>query len=164
MRNGRPPKARCAPRGGSPRHVPNQPPLGTARRCLPLAPPPPPPPAVAAADKCVGVFGIAVWNERERRLWLLRDRMGVKPLYYAFDGSHFWFGSELKALRAFAEWQPCIDTDALGEYLQYGYISAPRSIYRDVRKLMPGHWLELGEVGEPVAPAYWTPPASRPPP
>ncbi len=117
---------------------------------------------VAAVDKFVGMFAIAVWNERERRLWLLRDRMGVKPLYYAFDGSHFWFGSELKALRAFAEWQPRIDTDALGEYLQYGYISAPRSIYRDVRKLMPGHWLELGEVGEPVARAYWTPPASEP--
>jgi asparagine synthase (glutamine-hydrolysing) len=117
---------------------------------------------VKAVEKFVGMFALAVWNERERRLWLLRDRMGVKPLYYAFDGSHLWFGSELKALRAFSEWKPQVDTDALGEYLQYGYISAPRSIYRDVRKLMPGHWLELGEVGEPVARPYWTPPAAEP--
>jgi asparagine synthase (glutamine-hydrolysing) len=82
----------------------------------------------------------------------------VKPLYYAWDGARFWFGSELKALRAFSAWRPEIDRDALGEFLQYGYISAPRSIYRGVKKLLPGHWLELGEVGEPVAHPYWAPP------
>ena len=118
---------------------------------------------VAAVEKFIGMFAIAVWNERERRLWLLRDRMGVKPLYYAFDGSSFWFGSELKALRAFRAWQPRIDSDAVGEFLQYGYVSAPRSIYRDVSKLMPGHWLELGEVGEPVAHSYWQPPSDDAP-
>jgi len=117
---------------------------------------------VKAVDKFIGMFAIAVWNEREHRMLLLRDRMGVKPLYYAFDGSHFWFGSELKALRAFSGWKPEIDRDALGEYLQYGYISAPRSIYRNVRKLLPGHWLELGEVGEPVSRPYWTPPTAEP--
>jgi asparagine synthase (glutamine-hydrolysing) len=111
---------------------------------------------VKAVDKFIGMFAIAVWNERERRLMLLRDRMGVKPLYYAWNGSTLWFGSELKALRAFRQWQPEIDRDAVGEYLQYGYISAPRSIYRNVQKLLPGHWLELGEVGEPVAHRYWT--------
>jgi asparagine synthase (glutamine-hydrolysing) len=83
--------------------------------------------------------------------------MGVKPLYYAWDGSQFWFGSELKALRAFRAWNAAVDRDAMGEYLQYGYISAPRSIYKDVKKLLPGHWLELGEVGEPVARQYWSP-------
>src|SRR5258706_7431306 len=115
-----------------------------------------------AVDKFIGMFAIAVWNEREHRMLLLRDRMGVKPLYYAFDGSHFWFGSELKALRAFSGWKPEIDRDGLGEYLQSGYISAPRSIYRNVRRLLRGHWLELGEVGEPVARPYWTPPAAEP--
>ncbi len=112
---------------------------------------------VKAVDKFVGMFAIAVWNERERRLVLLRDRMGVKPLYYAWDGSQFWFGSELKALRAFRAWRPKIDRDAVGEFLQYGYVSAPRSIYANVSKLEPGHWLELGEVGEPVAHRYWSP-------
>ncbi|MGZ5042827.1 MAG: asparagine synthase (glutamine-hydrolyzing), partial [Usitatibacter sp.] len=111
---------------------------------------------VQAVDKFVGMFAIAVWNERERRLMLLRDRMGVKPLYYAWNGSALWFGSELKALRAFDAWRPEIDRDALGQYLQYGYVGAPRSIYRNVHKLLPGHWLELGEVGEPVARQYWT--------
>ncbi|HUP97847.1 MAG TPA: asparagine synthase (glutamine-hydrolyzing) [Usitatibacter sp.] len=112
---------------------------------------------VKAVDKFIGMFAIAIWNEQERRMLLLRDRMGVKPLYYAWNGNNFWFGSELKALRAFQAWKPEIDRDALGDYLQYGYISAPRSIYRNVHKLLPGHWLELGEVGEPVAHRYWTP-------
>jgi asparagine synthase (glutamine-hydrolysing) len=109
----------------------------------------------AAIDRFIGMFAIALWNERERRLLLIRDRLGVKPLYYAWDGTSLWFGSELKALRAFSMWKPEVDRDALGEYLQYGYISAPRSIYRDVRKLPPGHWLELGEVGEPAVRRYW---------
>ncbi len=112
---------------------------------------------VRAAERFVGMFAIAFWNERERRLVLLRDRLGVKPLYYAWNGRTFWFGSELKALRAFAAWEPEIDRDALGEYLQFGYVSAPRSIYRGVAKLLPGHWLELGEVGEPAPHRYWAP-------
>jgi asparagine synthase (glutamine-hydrolysing) len=112
---------------------------------------------IGAVDRFVGMFAIALWNERERRLVLIRDRMGVKPLYYAWNGAELWFGSELKALRAFEAWKPGIDRDALGEYLQYGYVSAPRSIYRDVKKLLPGHWLELGEVGEPAVRRYWSP-------
>jgi asparagine synthase (glutamine-hydrolysing) len=112
---------------------------------------------VKAVERFVGMFAIALWNERERRMVLIRDRMGVKPLYYAWNGRELWFGSELKALRAFEAWKPEIDRDALGEYLQYGYVSAPRSIYRDVKKLEPGHWLELGEVGEPAVRRYWSP-------
>lgn len=112
---------------------------------------------VRAVDKFIGMFAIAIWNEQEHRMILLRDRVGVKPLYYAWNGNNFWFGSELKALRAFQAWRAEIDRDAVGEYLQYGYVAAPRSIYRGVSKLMPGHWLELGEVGEPVAHRYWTP-------
>ena len=118
---------------------------------------------VAAAERFTGMFAIAFWNERERRLVLLRDRMGVKPLYYAWDGKSLWFGSELKALRAFAAWTPEVDREALGEYLQFGYVSAPRSIYRNVSKLMPGHWLELGEIGEPASHRYWAPDVQSPP-
>src|SRR6185503_16215738 len=113
---------------------------------------------VAAVDRFIGMFAIALWDERSRRLTLLRDRMGVKPLYYAWNGTALWFGSELKALRAHDAWEQRIDREALAEYLQYGYVSAPRAIYEDVRKLLPGHWLELGEVGEPVAHRYWSPP------
>ena len=110
----------------------------------------------AAVGRFIGMFAIALWSESERRLWLIRDRLGVKPLYYAWDGGTFWFGSELKALRAFGAWRAEIDAGALGEYFQFGYVSAPRSIYRHVFKLLPGHWLELRERGEPVTRCYWS--------
>ncbi|MGE5617073.1 MAG: asparagine synthase (glutamine-hydrolyzing), partial [Bacillota bacterium] len=113
---------------------------------------------MAAVDRFIGMFAIALWDERARRLMLLRDRMGVKPLYYAWNGQALWFGSELKALRAHDAWRPEIDREALAEYLQYGYVCAPRAIYKGVHKLLPGHWLELGEIGEPAIHRYWAPP------
>jgi asparagine synthase (glutamine-hydrolysing) len=111
---------------------------------------------IGAVERFIGMFAIALWCESERRLWLIRDRMGVKPLYYAWDGRALWFGSELKALRAFGAWQAELDRNALGEYFQYGYISAPRSVYRQVCKLPPGHWLELRAAGEPQTRCYWS--------
>ncbi len=111
---------------------------------------------ITAVERFIGMFAIALWRESERRLWLIRDRLGVKPLYYAWDGRVLWFGSELKALRAFKAWRAEVDRGALGEYFQFGYISAPRSIYRQVHKLSPGHWLELGDTGEPVTRCYWS--------
>lgn len=111
--------------------------------------------------KCVhrfiGMFAFAIWDEKEQRLLLFKDRVGVKPLYYGWDGKMLWFGSELKALRAFHHWQPEINRQALGEYFQYGYIAAPRSIYQQVSKLLPGHWLEINsQNSEPNQHRYWS--------
>jgi asparagine synthase (glutamine-hydrolysing) len=108
-----------------------------------------------AMDRFLGMFAFALWDTRDRVLHLYRDRLGVKPLYYGWDGRSLWFGSELKALRAFTHWSPRIDHQALGEYFQYGYISGPRSIYTQVRKLEPGCRLKLGPEGEPVVERYW---------
>jgi asparagine synthase (glutamine-hydrolysing) len=110
----------------------------------------------AAVRRFIGMFALAVWDKVERRLLLIRDRLGVKPLYFGWDGMSLWFGSELKALRAYRHWQPEIDRSALADYFYYGYINAPRTIYRDVFKLEPGHWLELKEGGEPVIRRYWS--------
>ena len=110
----------------------------------------------AAVRRFIGMFAIAIWDQVERRLLLVRDRLGVKPLYFGWDGASLWFGSELKALRAYRHWQPEIDRSALNDYFYYGYINAPRSIYRNVFKLEPGHWLELKEGGEPVIRKYWS--------
>jgi asparagine synthase (glutamine-hydrolysing) len=109
----------------------------------------------AAVRRFIGMFAIAVWDKVERRLLLIRDRLGVKPLYFGWDGTSLWFGSELKALRAYRHWQPEIDRSALADYFHYGYINAPRSIYRNVFKLEPGHWLELKD-GIPVIRRYWS--------
>lgn len=111
---------------------------------------------IEAVHRFIGMFAIALWDRREKRLFLLRDRLGVKPLYYGWDGRTLIFGSEIKALRAFRHWHPELDRDALADYFQFGYINAPRSIYRNVLKLPPGHWLELSTSGEPVVRRYWS--------
>jgi asparagine synthase (glutamine-hydrolysing) len=110
----------------------------------------------SAVRRFIGMFAIAVWDKVEKRLILIRDRLGVKPLYFGWDGTILWFGSELKALRAYRHWQPEVDRSAMADYFYYGYINAPRSIYKNVFKLKPGHWLELKEGGEPVIRRYWS--------
>lgn len=111
-----------------------------------------------ALQRFIGMFAIALWDRREQRLSLLRDRLGVKPLYYGWSGKLFWFGSELKALRAFGHQpeKPAIDGAALAEYFQFGYIDAPRSIYRGILKLPPGHLLHIGMDGQPAVHAWWS--------
>jgi len=109
-----------------------------------------------AVHRFIGMFAIALWDRRERRLSLLRDRLGVKPLYYGWDGKTLCFGSELKAIRAFQHWRPEVDQAALAEYFQFGYINAPRSIYRNVFKLPPGHWLAIDMKEEPKLHRYWS--------
>ena len=108
-----------------------------------------------AVTRFIGMFAIALWHAPTRRLHLLRDRLGVKPLFYRWDGKVLCFGSELKALRAFNGWHAEIDGEGLNDYLRYGYINHPRTIYRQVFKLPPAHWLTLEENGQLVVQRYW---------
>jgi asparagine synthase (glutamine-hydrolysing) len=110
----------------------------------------------AALPRFIGMFAIALWHKPTRELHLVRDRLGVKPLYYHWDGRRLMFGSELKALRAFSGWQPRIDDEALNDYLRYGYIADPHAIYRQVRKLPPAHRLVLDEQGRLALHRYWS--------
>ncbi|MEW6706226.1 MAG: asparagine synthase (glutamine-hydrolyzing) [Pseudomonadota bacterium] len=111
----------------------------------------------AALPRFLGMFAIALWHKPTRELHLVRDRLGVKPLYYHWDGRRLFFGSELKALREFEDWSPEIDRDALADYLRYGYIAEPRSIYRRVSKLPPAHRLVLDAQGGMQLHQYWDP-------
>jgi asparagine synthase (glutamine-hydrolysing) len=96
-------------------------------------------------EKCFerlrGMFAIALWDSRERKLLLARDRVGKKPLYYAADGRRIVFGSELKALLPAGGVSREVDPEALSDYFSFGYVPAPKTIYRSVRKLLPGHYL-----------------------
>ncbi|HEX6992790.1 MAG TPA: asparagine synthase (glutamine-hydrolyzing) [Gammaproteobacteria bacterium] len=97
-----------------------------------------------AVEKSVGMFAFALWDREERTLTLARDRLGEKPLYYGlFDGS-LVFASELKALCAWPGIVPDVDRGAVALLFRHGYIPAPYSIYRGVRKLLPGAMLTLG--------------------
>lgn len=115
----------------------------------------------ATLPRLEGMFAIAVWDRRERVLWLARDRMGKKPLYYGWFGRTLLFASELKAFRAHPEFRPEIDPDAVAAYFRFGYIPAPLSIYRGVRKLPAASWLRIAARippgGEEVLPQpYWS--------
>ena len=109
-----------------------------------------------ALKRCVGMFALALWDRKERRLMLARDRCGEKPLYYGRHGSAFLFGSELKALRAHPAFRARLNRGVLGLYLRHNYVPDPYCIYDDTWKLQPGCYLEVdsdGNSDEVVA--YW---------
>lgn len=97
----------------------------------------------ATLRRCVGMFALAVWDRQERALTLARDRLGEKPLYYGWVRGALVFGSELKALRAYPGFDRPISREALGQFLRFGYVPAPLSIYEGVFKLEPGGMLEV---------------------
>lgn len=109
----------------------------------------------ATIKRLIGMFTIAVWDRRERTLTLVRDRLGIKPLYWAKFGGTFLFGSELKALRAYPGWTPRIDRSAVAAFMRHNYIPAPQTIYQGVQKLEPGMILTLPRGGAPHIEAFW---------
>jgi asparagine synthase (glutamine-hydrolysing) len=109
----------------------------------------------ATLPQLIGMFAFALWDRRERTLTLVRDRLGIKPLYWAKFGDLFLFGSELKALRVHPGWTPRIDRNATASFLRHNYIPAPHTVYEGVHKLEPGTVLTLPWNGEPRITRYW---------
>jgi asparagine synthase (glutamine-hydrolysing) len=107
-------------------------------------------------DWLTGMFAFALWDRRRQELFLARDHLGVKPLYYAWHAGSLVFGSEIKALLPFPGLPRTIDLDALGLYLECQYIPAPHSIYNGIQKLEAGHWLSVRE-GILRTGRYWKP-------
>jgi len=106
-----------------------------------------------------GMFAFALWDRQRRSLYLGRDRLGEKPLYYGWLGKVFVFGSELKALRAHPAFDAAIDPSALALFFRHNYVPTPYSIYQGITKLPPGTWLRLNaEDGksDPVPVSYWS--------
>ncbi|MCO7223794.1 asparagine synthase (glutamine-hydrolyzing) [Pleionea sp. CnH1-48] len=98
---------------------------------------------VQAARKFSGMFAYAIWSESEKVLWIFRDRVGEKPLYFSCIDNSFVFASELTALSSYPEVKKVINESVLSIYLRHGYIPAPHSIYEDIFKLRPGHYLQV---------------------
>jgi asparagine synthase (glutamine-hydrolysing) len=106
-----------------------------------------------------GMFAFALWDREARALYLCRDRVGKKPMYYGWAGRTFVFGSELKALRRHPDVHPSVDQSAVARYVRFGYVPGPDTIYDGIRKLPPGTLLQLhratpGELPEPLH--YWS--------
>jgi asparagine synthase (glutamine-hydrolysing) len=99
-----------------------------------------------ALARFIGMFALALWDRSERKLFLVRDRMGIKPLYYGRCADGAWaFGSELKALHEYPAYLPSIDRDSLALYFRHNYIPAPYSIFEDTWKVEPGQLVVLSE-------------------
>ena len=107
-------------------------------------------------ERLSGMFAFALWDRTRQELFLARDHLGVKPLYHAWHDGSLVFGSEMKALLPFPGLPRRVDPDALMLYLECQYIPAPRSVYRDVHKLPPGHWLAVRD-GALSTGCYWRP-------
>ena len=109
----------------------------------------------AAIERAIGMFAFALWDRKTRSLTLARDRLGIKPLYYAATPERILFASQLKAFRPAPHWKPTIDEDAVVGYLRHAYIAQPRTIYREAEKLAPGHILTLRGGSTPSPKCFW---------
>ncbi len=108
----------------------------------------------AMVERLDGMFGFALWDERRRRLVLGRDRLGIKPLYYRLDGDRLVFASEIKAMLQVPGIRAELDGESLDQLLYLGYVAAPRTMFRGIRKLLPGHLL-IAENGQVTTRPFW---------
>ncbi|MCP4950764.1 MAG: asparagine synthase (glutamine-hydrolyzing) [Proteobacteria bacterium] len=116
-------------------------------------------PLKKALDSFVGMYVFVLWDKKEKRLVLVRDRMGEKPLYYGWVENMFVFASELSAFRSIPRWQRKINLNALGLFFQHNYVPDPASIFEGVYKLPAGAFLELDQAAQKSAPENFSPAA-----
>jgi len=110
---------------------------------------------IDAVHKFRGMFAFAIWDKKSKKLTLVRDRIGVKPLYWYYKDGLFMFSSELKAFHKHPKFKKELNLEALTLYLQYGYITAPLTIFENTYKLLPGHYLEIDSKGNIKIEPYW---------
>jgi asparagine synthase (glutamine-hydrolysing) len=108
-----------------------------------------------ALGKFIGMFAFALWDQQERKLFLVRDRAGKKPLYYMQANGVFYFASEIKALRGIRIEGDFLAEDALYHYLSFGFLPSPKTIYKGISKIPPAHYLEVDATLEPKITPYW---------
>ena len=111
----------------------------------------------AAIHRFIGMFAFALWDAFDRKLHLVRDRLGIKPLYYGWVGEDFVFASELKAIGRYPGFAAAVDRDVLALFMRHGYVPSPHSIYKGIRKLEPGCILTLASPNETAGVRrYWS--------
>ncbi|MBT4888012.1 MAG: asparagine synthase (glutamine-hydrolyzing) [Rhodospirillales bacterium] len=109
----------------------------------------------ATVERLIGMFAFALWDRQDRSLTLVRDRFGIKPLYWGWQKKTFLFGSELKALMTHGDFSRSINRNALASYMRFNYVPAPHSIFEGIEKLKPGHILTLKAEGTTTQFCYW---------
>jgi len=102
-----------------------------------------------------GMFAFAIWDRNKKTLFIARDRLGIKPLYFHLTPDRLLFGSEIKVILAHGTTRAEFNRSALPEYLAFGYLSDEQTFYSGIRKLLPGHTMEIGADGQPQIRQYW---------
>ena len=105
-------------------------------------------------EKFNGMFAFAIWDKRKRELFLARDHLGIKPLYYVEIGSRVLFGSEIKVLMEHPECPRDLDVEALAELFTFRYVPSPKTLFKGIWKLPPGHWMLLRKQGKTIQ-RFW---------
>lgn len=108
-----------------------------------------------AINKFIGMFAFALWDKNESCLYLVRDRLGIKPLYWTCMNNNFVFASELKAFTLYPDLKLDLDLNSLASYMRHNYIPESQTIYKDVNKLLPGSYLVYKKNHEPNYKKYW---------
>ena len=107
-------------------------------------------------ERIIGMFAFASWDRRTRTLSLVRDRLGIKPLYFGRQNGRLVLASELKAFEVLPDWKPELNRNALAAYLRLAYVPSPHSIYRGIDKLAPGHIATINAEGKVETAAFWS--------
>ncbi len=102
-----------------------------------------------------GMFAFAIWDRRQKALFAARDRLGIKPFYYRFDGKTLLFGSEIKTILAYPGVRAELNTGVLAECLAFGYLAGTQTMFAGIDKLPPGHTLEIDAAGQLNIECYW---------
>ena len=109
----------------------------------------------AMVNRCIGMFAFAFWDRKLRRLTLVRDRVGIKPLYWGRCNGVWYFGSQPKSITANPNFDVRVNRDVMARFIQYAYVSAPDCIYQDLQQLRPGHLLHIDENNDTNMVRYW---------
>ena len=109
---------------------------------------------IECVSRLTGMFAFGIWDAGRRQMFLARDQIGIKPLYYTVADGRLIFGSEIKAILAHGGIPRAVREDALSDYLMYLYVPAPKTMFQGIFKLEPGHWLRFGQQGC-VTQQYW---------
>ncbi|MFC4303469.1 asparagine synthase (glutamine-hydrolyzing) [Cohnella boryungensis] len=110
---------------------------------------------IECIHKFRGMFAIALWDTKEKNLWLIRDRIGIKPIYYSIHNQRIVFASEIKALLQDPDQKRAVNEEAFYHYLSFLTTPAPQTLFEGILKLEPGTWLKIGEDGSIKKNKYW---------
>ncbi len=114
---------------------------------------------IAGIQRLEGMFGICLYDPRIKTVFLIRDRVGIKPLYYGWIDGRFYFSSEIKAILATVEKNPEIDPQSVYHYMTFRYVPGPETIWKGIKKLQPGHYMSLNlSTFESLTIRYWSVP------